>query len=271
MDDLPTSEPSSADVPSQQRNCAYCGAPLVGAYYFCIVCATPYKDAESVLSRPKPAQLSDGTLIAEKAPQVWRLFWSYVASVTVVGVLGLAFGGADKGTWMVLAEAVLFVVTCVFAFQNWQALAVQFKRIGLLHPAALLGLLALAPLLGVNYVYHGWLVRQFGAGHEGPFRSLRAFGMGEAALVFFFCVCPAVIEEISFRGLVQHWLQVAIPPLHALVLASVLFTVLHGSVVSAPYLFAVGMLLGWVKWKTGSLYPSMLIHFLHNWVVVEFF
>jgi len=31
------------------------------------------------------------------------------------------------------------------------------------------------------------------------------------------------------------------------------------------------MLLGWVKWKTNSLYPSMLIHFLHNFIVVMFF
>ena len=33
----------------------------------------------------------------------------------------------------------------------------------------------------------------------------------------------------------------------------------------------VGLLLGWVKWKTGSLYPSMLIHFLHNYIVLEYF
>lgn len=36
-----------------------------------------------------------------------------------------------------------------------------------------------------------------------------------------------------------------------------------------PYLFGFGVTLGWVKWKTGSLYPPMLIHLLHNWVVVQ--
>ena len=56
-----------------------------------------------------------------------------------------------------------------------------------------------------------------------------------------------------------------------LALASALFTMLHFSVISAPYLFAVGMLLGWTKYRTGSLYPSILLHFLHNYVVVEFF
>jgi membrane protease YdiL (CAAX protease family) len=46
---------------------------------------------------------------------------------------------------------------------------------------------------------------------------------------------------------------------------------MHFSIVSFPYLFALGVLLGWTKWKTGSLYPSMLIHFLHNLVVIEYF
>jgi membrane protease YdiL (CAAX protease family) len=82
---------------------------------------------------------------------------------------------------------------------------------------------------------------------------------------------PAVIEEIAFRGLVQHWLHAAISPFRAMVLASALFTALHFSVLSAPYLFALGMVLGWAKWKTGSLYPSMLIHLVHNLVVLEFF
>jgi membrane protease YdiL (CAAX protease family) len=53
------------------------------------------------------------------------------------------------------------------------------------------------------------------------------------------------------------------------IVASALFAGMHFSVISFPYLFLVGMLLGWTKWKTQSLYPSMLIHFLHNLIVIE--
>ena len=63
----------------------------------------------------------------------------------------------------------------------------------------------------------------------------------------------------------------ALTPFKAMVLASALFVTLHFSILSAPYLFALAMLLGWTKYKTGSLYPAMLIHFLHNYVVLEFF
>ena len=77
--------------------------------------------------------------------------------------------------------------------------------------------------------------------------------MSELALVFSFCVFPAVTEEIAFRGLLQHWLQLAIKPIHAMTVASALFAAVHFSVLSFPYLLLAGMLMGWTKYKTGSL------------------
>ena len=101
--------------------------------------------------------------------------------------------------------------------------------------------------------------------------ALAESGLSQASLIILFCICPAIVEEIAFRGLVQHWLQAALTPLKAMVLASALFVALHFSIISLPYLFGLAMLLGWTKYKTGSLYPAMLIHFLHNYVVLEFF
>ena len=89
--------------------------------------------------------------------------------------------------------------------------------------------------------------------------------------IFFVCISPAIVEETAFRGLIQGWLRRAITPLKAIVFAGFLFTVLHFSILSFPYLFGLGFLLGWVKWKTGSIYPAILIHFLHNLAVITCF
>ena len=148
---------------------------------------------------------------------------------------------------------------CIFAALHWPALAVQFKRFGFFHWEAWAGLAALVPLLGINFLWHGWLLPNIHRPHYAW-----------AAQVLFICILPAVLEETAFRGLVQHWLQVAVKPFYAIVIATALFVALHFTVFSAPYLFAVGALLGWVKWKTGSLYPCMLIHFLHNFAVIAF-
>jgi membrane protease YdiL (CAAX protease family) len=160
----------------------------------------------------------------------------------------------------------LFITTCVFGSMHWQSLAVQFKRFGFSHWAAWAGLGALVPLIAINWGYHG-LLKALGAGSAFTTDDmLNTLGWG--GVTFLICVCPGVMEEIAFRGLVQHWLQVALRPWRAILLASVLFTILHFTILSAPYLLLVGLLLGWTKWKTGSLYPSMLIHMLHNFAAL---
>ena len=252
--------------------CEYCGAKLDPNFYFCLMCATPYKDVRRVVEPAAPMRLTDGQLIEKKAPQVASLFWSFF--VVVVGtaiVAHLLFEEDRPGLALIFQTVAIAVATCVWAAMHWRSLAVQLKQMGFARPEALLAIVALAPLLGVNYLYHGWLVQQMGIENAHPFARLRASGMDETALIFLYCILPAVTEEIAFRGLLQHWLQVAVAPTRAIVLASALFMAMHFSVLSAPYLFALGFLLGWTKWKTRSLYPSMLVHFLHNLIVLEFF
>lgn len=252
--------------------CAYCGEPLNPRYYFCVRCATPYKEPESVLTKVRPERLTDGELVAKKAPMVAPVFWTYFSVVVGGSILSyFLFGEERMALRLFLMDFALLVTTFVLGALYWRSLVPQLKAPGLLTPAALVAISALVPLLAANYAYHGWLIQSLNVPHRNVAESLRESGLGEPTLVFLFCVFPAIIEEIAFRGLLQHWLQVAVRPTRALVLASALFTVMHFSILSAPYLFAVGMLLGWAKWKTRSLYPSMLIHFLHNLAVLEFF
>ena len=247
-----------------QGRCGYCGAPLYGEFYFCLSCATPYKPPESVLPPVRLAGLSEGELIQRKAPHVWTLFWSYMGVVVGAAIVSyILFGRGEEALAIILGTAALFVTTCVFGAIHWQGLAVQLRRLGFLHWAAWAAIGLLAPMLMLNYSYHE-LFRALGAKDSVTVKGLLEGGLSWGAIVFFLCFCPAVLEEVAFRGLVQHWLQVALRPGRAILLASALFTVLHFSVLSAPYLFLVGLLLGWAKWKTGSLYPSMAIHFAHN-------
>ena len=253
--------------------CPYCGARLDPLFYFCTHCATPYKAVEAVLPHARPVRLTEGELIEMKAPHVAPMFWTYVAVVVGTAVFSMqVFTYRRPDLALIFQTTAIFITTCVFASLHWTSLAVQFRRFGFLNASAWVALLAILPaLLLVNYLYHGFLVHELDIKDALLTTRLRKAGVGEAALVFIFCALPAVTEEVAFRGLVQHWLQTALRPARALVLASALFMALHFSVLSAPYLFAVGMLLGWAKWKTGSLYPSMLIHFLHNLAVLEFF
>lgn len=255
-----------APIPTPGR-CSYCGASLDPRYYFCRRCATPYQDVDAVLPAAVPTPLTERQLIRRKAPHVWPMFWTYVAVVLGSAVMGLIFYGIVPPDLLLLWQVgLLALTTAVFAALHWRSLVPQLTKSGFLRPAAWVSLLLLVPLLYVNYIYHVALL-----GATASADPLLAAGYSFSTLVVLYCVFPAVTEEIAFRGLLQHWLAAAIRPWRALLLASGLFMVMHFRLASAPYLFAVGLLLGWSRWKTGSLYPPMLLHFLHNFIVVAVF
>jgi membrane protease YdiL (CAAX protease family) len=253
------------------RHCAYCGAKLDPTFYFCRRCATPYVDESSVLPEVRPQRLFPGRLIREHAPHAMGIFWTYLGVMLGGSILCMfALGEANLPAFFVVMESLLLLVSCVFAVRYGRALASQFVRPGFTRWEAWAGLGALVPLLVLNWAWHRFLTGPIGVESESLTALLREAGFSQGMLVFMICVFPAVTEEIAFRGLVQHWLHVAVQPRQAIVYAAALFTVLHLSVLSAPYLFLVGCLLGWLRWRTGSLWPPIVAHFLHNLGVVLF-
>jgi ABC-2 type transport system permease protein/sodium transport system permease protein len=79
-------------------------------------------------------------------------------------------------------------------------------------------------------------------------------------------VVPAVCEEFFFRGFLFAALRSAISGWQTIVATAILFGLFHevlgpGRFVSSACL---GLVLGWVRLRTGSVLPCMLLHMLHN-------
>lgn len=85
--------------------------------------------------------------------------------------------------------------------------------------------------------------------------------------LFYFAVIPAVCEEMFFRGyLLRSYSQLGV--WRAVIMNSLLFGLLHGSVIRLPITFTIGVILSLLALKTGSLIPSMVVHFVNNAVAV---
>ena len=87
-------------------------------------------------------------------------------------------------------------------------------------------------------------------------------------LIFSVVLAAPILEEMLCRGAAwQAALDLGDERL-ALILTSVLFAILHGAnggfVLEFPHRLAAGFLLGWLRWRTGSLYPCILAHFVVN-------
>lgn len=77
-------------------------------------------------------------------------------------------------------------------------------------------------------------------------------------------VQPAVFEELAFRGVVLDGLRGSLSTREAVIVSAVLFTILHLQFFGVVHLLAIGLVLGWLRVRTGSLLPGMVVHFGHN-------
>lgn len=79
---------------------------------------------------------------------------------------------------------------------------------------------------------------------------------------------PALVEEFAYRGLVVGVLKKH-GDMFAVITSAFLFGMLHGNLVQIPFAFIVGLVLGYVRVKTDSMLPSVLIHFCNNFFAVS--
>ena len=87
-------------------------------------------------------------------------------------------------------------------------------------------------------------------------------------LAFMIGVTPAFCEELLFRGYIQQRLARVLPPGIGIFIASFLFAAFHIDFVHVLAVFPLGLFLGWVTWRSGSLFPAMVGHFVNNFVSV---
>jgi membrane protease YdiL (CAAX protease family) len=77
-------------------------------------------------------------------------------------------------------------------------------------------------------------------------------------------VAPAVFEEIAFRGIIYERLQRVGGPREALVMQAAMFSIIHLLPASFISHFVIGLTLGWLRQRTGSILPGMITHYVYN-------
>lgn len=89
-------------------------------------------------------------------------------------------------------------------------------------------------------------------------------------VVFAFAIGPAIFEEFCFRGFVFGALRQRLAPWSAVLASGALFGVFHLVATDALAVerlvpsTLMGIVLGWVCYRTNSLFPGMVLHGLYN-------
>ena len=134
----------------------------------------------------------------------------------------------------------------------------------------------LALLLGVActlpaYWLLGAIESVYPTSDESPLLELfYQLAMGERVLVAVMIVAAGpVIEELVFRGSLFRPLRQTLSPPKVIAITAALFAMVHINPMTfeaqhLPSLFVMGLVLGYVRWASGSLVPPVLVHMGFN-------
>ena len=249
--------------------CKYCGSDLDHFYYFCKICATPYKNIDDAVPKVASLTSSDPEIIRTKSPQVISMFWTFLIGVILSSILfNFSLSAENYLIPLVISNLILAFITLYYSIIYWPSIKAQFINIGIFNIYFALSLILLCAMLYINFAYNRWLISLSPDSEYNIIELLNNNNVNNFLIILTICVTPAIVEEISFRGLIQHWLTVVINSPKAIIISAGMFSIMHFDILSFPYLFLLGCLLGWIKKRTNSLYPPIILHFLHNYAVI---
>jgi len=198
------------------------------------------------------------------------LVFSVVLCLAVI-VPGLLAPGADASLRLVWSELFGLAALSAVVASGSNLTPGPFLRLTRPRPAALvlgalLGVAGMAVAEGLAIPWVAILPRgmleRFDVGRlfdQPPWERL-------AIAVAASTVAP-LCEELAFRGYLLSALGLRRRPAVAIALSALVFALIHLDPVRFPAVLFLGLLYGWIAWRTGSVWPSALAHVVNNGIV----
>ncbi len=128
-------------------------------------------------------------------------------------------------------------------------------------------LLAVGMLLGLGFINVSFAEFLTKIGVKVPQTELDLSSFDNyVKYVLFLAVAPAVFEEVAFRGVIVSGIKENV--LVASLLSALSFSLYHFSLAQFIYQFIYGFFLCVLALKSGSVIPSIVAHFLNNFIII---
>ncbi|NLX92379.1 MAG: CPBP family intramembrane metalloprotease [Clostridiales bacterium] len=107
------------------------------------------------------------------------------------------------------------------------------------------------------------VMESFGVTLSAPENLVPSSVLGQVMFVIQIAFVPALIEEFALRGVVMQPLR-KYGDRFAIVMSALVFALMHGNMIQAPFAFIAGLAIGYFVIATGSIWTGVLIHFVNN-------
>lgn len=205
--------------------------------------------------------------------------------VVIVGIIGMLAGGfAGNAVWdtfvhggfnlsskmMVVATVLSSVMTlCLFAKVKWAPVSRNWLKThqwGVLFWSAIAALGSILP--------SEWLVEQLQYTMPEATEKLFEQIMGEPTGYIAIGLLAPLAEELVFRGaILRKLLGVFGEKWHwaAIVISALIFGIVHMNIPQFVHATLIGLLLGWMYYRTHSILPGVMFHWINNTVAYVMF
>ena len=156
------------------------------------------------------------------------------------------------------------ILIALFVWRKWAPISryyIQQKPWGVLIWAILAGLGAILPLQ--------WLYEQMNITMTDDVKHLFESIMGSRWGYLALGILAPVAEELVFRGAILRSLMDYFNhrlPWIPIVVSALLFGAVHGNMAQFANAFTMGLLLGWLYYRTHSIVPGVVLHWVNNTV-----
>lgn len=195
--------------------------------------------------------------------------YSFVKEVDFTTVSdGLAAG---KYSDLIVVSSVLssLVTLLIFTFGKFAVISRNYLASHPWGTLAWVALLSLGLILPAEWVYERLQITM-PESTEAMFEGIMREPLGYMAIGIF----APVVEEIVFRGAILrillglfsrswHWV--------AIIFSALIFGAIHLNLAQGLHAFVIGLLLGWMYYRTSSVVPGILLHWINNTVAYLMF
>lgn len=178
---------------------------------------------------------------------------------------------AGKYSDLIVVSSVLssLVTLLVFTFGKFAVISRNYLASHPWGTLAWVALLSLGLILPAEWVYERLQITM-PESTEAMFEGIMREPLGYMAIGIF----APVVEEIVFRGAILrillglfsrswHWV--------AIIFSALIFGAIHLNLAQGLHAFVIGLLLGWMYYRTSSIVPGILLHWINNTVAYLMF
>ncbi len=243
-------------------------------------------------SSPAATKTAPGSAQPDK-PRVWTVYGAFalallLTSALTVTLITASFARAHPGVVPSRAQLMehalvpstfsLTILLSAVVLSGVSLLAAAFSRerlverlsLGKARGRVLPAIVAMVGLVALSVVIENITILlgvEIGGTLELIARSIGAAqGLQSVIVVLLISLGPGIGEELLFRGYIQTRLLARYRPFSAIVVTSLLFGIMHMDPLQSTLTVFLGVYLGFVAYRFGSVWPAVGAHALNNGV-----